>query len=200
MGTYCLHLLSYPNNLIIFDMNKNIYWETTMFYAQMFPCLSIYLTQNTPGNHGNCIWLPQYLHHRNCTNGYCNKLVTKKEMKEQRMNEPRSYIYGDFYDISSDLSKSDWPSSNTDIRKQIKNTRNFVTQVLTQSAYCSHMIPMPNEWKKWQSKNADAEWTYVLERATDNDSSLFSKLTQLYEQVKHPAYVIVMFVPWTNTN
>jgi len=31
------------------------------------------------------------------------------------------YIYGDFYDISFDFSKSDCPSSHTDIPKQIKN-------------------------------------------------------------------------------
>jgi len=43
MGTYWLHLLSSSSNLIIIDTNKNIYCETTILYAELFP-----LSQHIP--------------------------------------------------------------------------------------------------------------------------------------------------------
>jgi len=139
-----------------------------------FPCLSMYLTENTPHNHGNCTWLPQYLPHRNCTNGYCNTPVTKKEMKEQRMNEPRPYIYMGIFMTSLliSVSQTDLPLTQTSLSR-LKITSNLVTQFLTQCVYYSHMIPCQNELKNERAKMLMQNGHLFLERATYNDSSLF---------------------------
>ena len=85
----------------------------------------------------------------------------KKWRNKEWMKQGHIYIYIYMTSLLISVNQTDCFLTQTSLSR-LKITSNLVTQVLTQCVYYSHMMPLSKWMKKWQSKNADAERTFVF--------------------------------------